>query len=62
MDDRKKATIKHSDMSESMQQDAVDIASIGMSKYSLEKVRMEKSVLVLLGTLLSSHVQLLFLC
>ena len=35
----RKAVIKNADMSEDMQQDAVDSASQALSKYNIEKVR-----------------------
>jgi hypothetical protein len=38
MAEQRKATIKNCDMSEAMQQDAVDIASVALSKYNIEKV------------------------
>lgn len=38
MAEQRKAVIKNADMSESMQQDAVDIASLALSKYNIEKV------------------------
>ena len=36
----RKAVIKNADMSEDMQQDAVDCASQALEKYNIEKVRM----------------------
>ena len=39
MADQRKAVIKNADMSEPMQQDAVDVASVALSKYNIEKVR-----------------------
>jgi hypothetical protein len=36
--EQRKAVIKNADMSESMQQDAVDCASQALAKYSIEKV------------------------
>lgn len=39
MAEQRKAVIKNADMSEPMQQDAVDIASVALSKYNIEKVR-----------------------
>ena len=39
MVDQRKAVIKNADMSEPMQQDAVDVASVALSKYNIEKVR-----------------------
>ena len=38
MAEQRKAVIKNADMSEEMQQDAVDIASQALSKYNIEKV------------------------
>lgn len=38
MAEQRKAVIKNADMSEDMQQDAVDIASQALSKYNIEKV------------------------
>ena len=38
MAEQRKAVIKNADMSEPMQQDAVDIASLALSKYNIEKV------------------------
>jgi uncharacterized protein with PhoU and TrkA domain len=42
MAEQRKAVIKNADMSESMQQDAVDVASIALSKYNIEKVSSER--------------------
>lgn len=39
MTEQRKAVIKNADMSEQMQQDAVDCASQAISKYNIEKVR-----------------------
>lgn len=39
MSEQRKAVIKNADMSEEMQQDAVDIASQALAKYNIEKVR-----------------------
>jgi hypothetical protein len=39
MSDQRKAVIKNADMVDSMQQDAVDIASKALSEYNIEKVR-----------------------
>lgn len=39
MAEQRKAVIKNADMSEAMQQDAVDVASVALSKYNIEKVR-----------------------
>lgn len=36
--EQRKAVIKNADMSESMQQDAVDCASQALAKYNIEKV------------------------
>ncbi len=41
MSEQRKAVIKNADMSEDMQQDAVDCASQALSKYNIEKVRLE---------------------
>lgn len=41
MAEQRKAVIKNADMSEPMQQDAVDVASIALSKYNIEKVRFQ---------------------
>jgi hypothetical protein len=38
MSEQRKAVIKNADMSEEMQQDAVDCASAALSKYNIEKV------------------------
>lgn len=38
MSDQRKAVIKNADMVDSMQQDAVDIASKALSEYNIEKV------------------------
>ena len=38
MTEQRKAVIKNADMSEDMQQDAVDIASQALAKYNIEKV------------------------
>lgn len=38
MSEQRKAVIKNADMSDQMQQDAVDIASKALSEYSIEKV------------------------
>jgi Dynein light chain type 1 len=39
MSSERKAVIKSADMSEDMQQDAVDCASQALEKYNIEKVR-----------------------
>jgi hypothetical protein len=39
MAEQRKAVIKNADMSEAMQQDAVDVASVALSKYNIEKVK-----------------------
>ena len=41
MTEQRKAVIKNADMSEVMQQDAVDVASLALSKYNIEKVSMQ---------------------
>ena len=38
MTEQRKAVIKNADMSEDMQQEAVDCASQALSKYNIEKV------------------------
>ena len=43
MTEQRKAVIKNADMSEEMQQDAVDIASAALAKYNIEKVRIFSS-------------------
>jgi dynein light chain LC8-type len=43
MSEQRKAVIKNADMSDQMQQDAVDIASKALSEYSIEKVRLFNS-------------------
>ena len=40
MSDQRKAVIKNADMTEPMQQDAVDVASKALSEYNIEKARM----------------------
>lgn len=40
----RKAVIKNADMSEEMQQDAVDCATQALEKYNIEKVRFLSSV------------------
>lgn len=60
MSEQRKAVIKNADMSDQMQQDAVDIASKALSEYSIEKVRVclfVCSVLVRLPSL-TSHLSL----
>ena len=44
MAEQRKAVIKNADMSEDMQQDAVDIASQALAKYNIEKVRLRYAV------------------
>ena len=39
MSEQRKAVVKNADMSEDMQQDAVDCASQAISKFNIEKVR-----------------------
>lgn len=41
MSEQRKAVIKNADMSEDMQQEAVDCASQALSKYNIEKVSRE---------------------
>lgn len=43
MAEQRKAVIKNADMSEPMQQDAVDIASVALSKYNIEKASWKHS-------------------
>ena len=43
MSEQRKAVIKNADMSEDMQQDAVDIASQALAKYNIEKVSPRES-------------------
>jgi len=50
MSDRK-AVIKNADMSEEMQQDAVDCATQALEKYNIEKVRYEKCNIIYVLTL-----------
>ena len=45
MTEQRKAVIKNADMSEDMQQDAVDIASQALAKYNIEKVRVRERVM-----------------
>lgn len=42
----RKAVIKNSDMSEDMQQDAVDCASQALERYNIEKVNIYNSSLI----------------
>jgi Dynein light chain type 1 len=44
MSSERKAVIKSADMSEDMQQDAVDCASQALEKYNIEKVRTANNV------------------
>jgi len=44
MSDRK-AVIKNADMSEEMQQDAVDCATQALEKYNIEKVRLYNKII-----------------
>ena len=48
----RKAVIKNADMSEDMQQDAVDCASQALEKYNIEKVRIRIFGSTLYGMLL----------
>jgi len=50
MSDRK-AVIKNADMSEEMQQDAVDCATQALEKYNIEKVSLKKPQRVRMGFL-----------
>ena len=43
MAEQRKAVIKNADMSETMQQDAVDVASVALSKYNIEKVELRNA-------------------
>ena len=43
MTEQRKAVIKNADMSEDMQQEAVDCASQALSKYNIEKVSMDRT-------------------
>lgn len=43
MTEQRKAVIKNADMTEEMQQDAVDIASQALAKYNIEKVRKQET-------------------
>jgi hypothetical protein len=43
--EQRKAVIKNADMTESMQQDAVDVASKALSDYNIEKVRYRAKLL-----------------
>ena len=54
MTEQRKAVIKNADMSEDMQQDAVDCASQALSKYNIEKV----SVILRSITRLSNFISL----
>ena len=40
----RKAVIKNADMSEEMQQDAVDCATQALEKYNIEKVKIRKLI------------------
>ena len=46
MTEQRKAVIKNADMSEDMQQEAVDCASQALSKYNIEKVSTERAELL----------------
>jgi len=49
MAEQRKAVIKNADMSEAMQQDAVDVASVALSKYNIEKVcRRQFGIIILI--------------
>lgn len=45
MSETRKAVIKNADMSEEMQQDAVDCATQAMEKFNIEKVTILKQIL-----------------
>ena len=47
MTEQRKAVIKNADMTEEMQQDAVDIASQALAKYNIEKVRKQETWFVI---------------
>lgn len=49
MTEQRKAVIKNADMSEDMQQEAVDCASQALSKYNIEKVSTERAELTALA-------------
>ena len=49
MTEQRKAVIKNADMSEDMQQEAVDCASQALSKYNIEKVSTEGAELHCIG-------------
>lgn len=49
MTEQRKAVIKNADMSEDMQQEAVDCASQALSKYNIEKVSTERAELHCIG-------------
>ncbi len=51
MTEQRKAVIKNADMSEDMQQDAVDCASQALSKYNIEKVRFRSKIVLFYFTL-----------
>jgi len=52
MSEQRKAVIKNADMTEDMQQDAVDIASQALAKYNIEKVRTCNWLLFLIETVI----------
>lgn len=55
MTEQRKAVIKNADMSENMQQDAVDCASQALAKYNIEKVRAVASCCGIVELLFVSH-------
>jgi uncharacterized protein with PhoU and TrkA domain len=55
MSEQRKAVIKNADMSEQMQQDAVDVASVALSKYNIEKVIQALAVMRSLDALSCTH-------
>ena len=56
MSEQRKAVIKNADMSEQMQQDAVDVASVALSKYNIEKVIQDSAFYLSFNLLAPTHV------
>ena len=56
MSEQRKAVIKNADMSDQMQQDAVDIASKALSEYSIEKVGHVEAFCTNIFSTFASHV------
>ena len=56
----RKAVIKNADMSEEMQQDAVDCATQALEKYNIEKVCQYTEVMCLVGWLVGQSVSWLW--